>query len=103
MSNLNNKKPSQQANRTTSFNNKPKTTAKDIATAFNQQFTNITKHETKKEHRKIDRITHKMTIDPTFSITTTQVQEAIKSSKTNRSTGPDNINIQCFSKTSWTT
>ena len=74
MSNLNNKKPSQQANRTISFNNKPKTTAKDIATAFNQQFTNITKHETKKEYRKIDRITHKMTIDPTFSITTTQVQ-----------------------------
>src|SRR2546426_2843059 len=94
MSNLNNKKPSQQANRTISFNNKPKTTAKDIATAFNQQFTSITKHETKKEYRKIDRITHKMTIDPTFSITTTQVQEAIKSSKANKSTGPDNINIQ---------
>src|SRR2546426_1681918 len=35
-----------------------------------------------------------MTIDPTFSITTTHVQEVIKSSKTNRSTGPDNINIQ---------
>src|SRR5207244_7765371 len=35
-----------------------------------------------------------MTIDPTFSITTTQVQEAIKSSKTNKSTGPGNINIQ---------
>src|SRR5437870_523581 len=35
-----------------------------------------------------------MTIDPAFSITTTQVQESIKSSKTNKSTGPDNINIQ---------
>src|SRR5207244_9742753 len=95
MSNLNNKKPSQQANRTISFNNKPQSTTKDIATAFNQQFTNITKHETKKEYKKIDRITHKkMTFDPTFSITTTQVQEAIKSSKTNTSTGPVNINIQ---------
>ena len=52
MSNLNNKKPSQQANRTKSFNNKPKTTAKDIATAFNQQFTNITNKERIQKNRQ---------------------------------------------------
>src|SRR5437870_11047802 len=48
MSNLNNKKPLQLANRTISFNNKPKPTAKDMATAFNQQFTNITNMKQRK-------------------------------------------------------
>ena len=94
LNNLSNKKPTQQTNRTITFKNSEKTTAKEISESFNHQFTNITKHETKKYYRKIDKKTNNLAKNQNYRITTIQVKEAIKSSKTNNSTGPDNINIQ---------
>ena len=52
------------------------------------------KHTTNKNYRKTDKKTKNLTSDQNYCITTIQVIEAIKSSKTNNSTGPDNINIQ---------
>ena len=78
LNNLANKKPTQQANRTITFKNSEKITAKEISESFNHQFTNITKHETNKSYRKIDKKTNNLTNDQNYRITTIQVQEAIK-------------------------
>jgi reverse transcriptase-like protein/retrotransposon-encoded endonuclease len=94
LNNLSNKKPTQQTNRTITFKNSVKIEDKEISESFNHQFTNITKHESSKSYRKIDKKTRKLTNDKNYRITEIQVKEAIKSSKTNNSTGPDNINIQ---------
>jgi hypothetical protein len=83
-----------ETNRTITFNNKTKTTAKQIATSFNQQFTNPSKYTTHKENRKINRQVNKLPLDSLFFFTEEQVQRSIKTSKNNNSTGPDNINIQ---------
>ena len=69
LNNLSNKKPSQQANRTIKFKNSEKITAKDISEGFNHQFTNITKHTTKKIYRKIDKKTKSLTNDQNYRIT----------------------------------
>ena len=94
LNNLSNKNPTQQLNRTIKFKNSNRIKAKEISESFNHQFTNITKHATNKSYRKIDKKTKNLPNDQSYYITTTQVKEAIKSSKTNNSTGPDNINIQ---------
>src|SRR4029077_6188649 len=94
LNNLLNKKPTQPTNRTITFKNSVKIEDKEISESFNHQFTNITKHVTHKSYRKIDKKTRKLTNDKNYHITEIQVKEAIKSSKTNNSTGPDNINIQ---------
>ncbi|MGK2940486.1 MAG: reverse transcriptase domain-containing protein [Immundisolibacter sp.] len=91
--NLANKKTSAQPNRAITFNNKIHTTPKQIAKAFNKQFINVTKHTTKPQNRKIDKKTKSLKHDH-IEITTEQVKEAIKTSKNNNSTGPDNINIK---------
>jgi len=61
---------------------------------FNQQYTNVTKHSTHKENRKITKTVHKLSLDPNFKFSTEQTRKAITSSKNNTSTGPDNIKIQ---------
>jgi hypothetical protein len=91
--NLENKKPPQQLNRTIQFNNKTETTAQEIATAFNKQFTNVIKHTSKKNNRKIDNHTKKLESTHT-DITMEQTKAAIQKSKNNNSTGPDDINIK---------
>ena len=93
LSNLANKKPPQQPNRSISFNNKTYSTSKDISTQFNKQFTNATKHTTDKQNRIIDRATHKLETDTNLEITETEVKKAITLSENNKSTGPDNICI----------
>src|SRR4029077_8820399 len=90
LNNLSNKKPTQQVNRTITFKNSQKITPKEISESFNHQFTNITKHKTNKSYRKTDKKTSKLTNDPNYRITTIQIKEAIKSSKTNNSTGRAN-------------
>ena len=90
---LSNKQPVQQPNRTITFGNKLKTTAKQIATSFNKQFINNTTHKTDKNNRKIDRRTSKLQSEH-IDITSEQVRQAIMASKNNNSTGPDNINIK---------
>ena len=60
---------------------------------FNIQFTNIVKHATYKINRSIDR--EKQNINGhNITLTTTQVQEAIKQRKNNNSQGPNKLNIR---------
>ena len=90
---LSNKKPTPTTNQTITFNNKIATTNKQKANSFNKQFTNITKHKTDITYRKIRRHISNLPTTPQL-ITTQQTTDAIKTAKNNKSTGPDNINIQ---------
>ena len=87
LSGLSNKKTKQQKNTSIQFNNKTATTNKDIAQGFTHQFTNTTTHKTEIENRQTMRAIHKLQ-------TTEQTKLAIKNAATNKSTGPDGINIQ---------
>ena len=62
------------------------------ASAFNKQFINTVKHETKTSNRKIDKHTKALPVTP-IHITSVQVSEAISKSSNNNSMGPDHINI----------
>ena len=93
ISKLSNKKNYAQVNRSITFNNKEKITSKEKAEAFNKQFTNTTKHQTDKQNRIIDRNIRKLT-PQNIHLTKRQIKAAIKNSKNNNSTGPDNIKIK---------
>ena len=69
------------------------TTPKHIANCFTKQFTNTVKHATHKTNRHINRATHNIQ-GYNITLTTSQVQEAIKQSKNNNSQGPDKLNIR---------
>ena len=60
---------------------------------FHKQFTNTVKHATHKTNRHINRATHNIQ-GYNITLTTSQVQEAIKQSKNNNSQGPDKLNIR---------
>ena len=60
---------------------------------FTKQFTNTVKHATHKTNRHINRATHNIQ-GYNITLTTSQVQEAIKQSKNNNSQGPDKLNIR---------
>ena len=60
---------------------------------FTRQFTNTIKHATHKTNRHINRATHNIQ-GYNITLTTSQVQEAIKQSKNNNSQGPDKLNIR---------
>ena len=64
-----------------------------IANAFNKQLTNTDKHKTHKTNRHIDRKTLKLQTT-NITLTTTQVQAAIKQSRNNNSTWPDKVYIR---------
>ena len=87
---LSNRAPPPTLNTSITFSNKPTTTPIHIANCFTKQFTNTAKHATNKINRYINRATRKHNI----TLTTTQVQEAIKQSKNNNSHTPDNLNIR---------
>ena len=91
---LSGKKQANSPNRTLTFNNKQLTTPKSIATAFNHQFTHATTYSTSSSNRKISKQIKNLAPPPTDLLTTTQVNKAIETSVTNKSTGPDGINIQ---------
>ena len=74
------------------FSNKTATTPKHIANCFTKQFTNPVKHATNKTIY-INRETQQIQ-GHNITLTTTQVQEAIKQSKNNNSHGPDKLNIR---------
>ena len=86
------------------FNNKITTTPKHIANCFTKQFTNTVRHTIHKTKRCINIITH--TIQGyNITLTTTQVQEAIKQSKNYNSQGPNKLTKHQAPKThrlSWT-
>src|SRR6476619_1841822 len=75
------------------FNNKPARTHIQKATAFNKQFVNTVKHATKRTHRKVDKQTKKLHCE-LILISNHQTTQAIKATKNNNSTGPDNVNIR---------
>ena len=60
---------------------------------FTKQFTNTVKHATHKTNRHINRATHNIQ-GYNITLTTSQVQKAIKQSKNNNSQGPDKLNIR---------
>ena len=60
---------------------------------FHQQFTNTVRHATHKTNRHINRATHNIQ-GYNITLTTAQVQEAIKQSKNNNSQGSDKLNIR---------
>ena len=60
---------------------------------FTKQFTNTVKHATDKTNRSIDRATQNIQ-GYNITLTTSQVQEAIKQSKNNNSQVPDKLNIR---------
>ena len=80
-------------NTSITFNNKIATTPIHIANCFTKQFTNTVKHATHKTNRHINRATHNIQ-GYNITLTTTQVQEAIKQSKNNNSQGPDKLYIR---------
>ena len=90
---LSNKKPADQPNQSINFNNKTAINSKDKAKNFNSQFINTTKHTTSRRNRKINRAIAKLR-GTDFVINTEMITSAIKGSKNNNSTGPDNINIR---------
>ena len=90
---LNNKKNTHTNNITIDFNNKTATTHKEIATAFTKQFTNLSTPQQSPTSRRVIRKIHKLETTP-ITLTTADITKAIHDSKTNNSTGPDNINIQ---------
>ena len=90
---LSNRAPPPILNTSITFSNKIATTPKHIANCFTKQFTNTVKHVTHKTNRSINRATHKIQ-GYKITLTTTQVQEAIKQSKNNNSKGPDKLNIR---------
>jgi len=82
------------SNRTITFKNKTLTTNKSIANAFNHQFTHIIPHKTQHVNRSIDRHIKHLKPDTDFTLSEQEITTAIANSNTNKSTGPDNINIQ---------
>ena len=90
---LSNKKPTSNPNTSISFGNKTATNDKEKAASFNKQFANTIKHETNPNNRVIDRQTRNLQSEQ-IDLTEQQIITAIKNSKTNNSTGPDDINIR---------
>ena len=90
---LSNRAPPHTLNTSITFNNKIATTPTHIANCFTKQFTNTIKHATHKTNRHINRATHNIQ-GYNITLTTSQVQEAIKQSKNSHSQGPDKLNIR---------
>ena len=80
-------------NNSITFNNIITNTPKHIANCFTKYFTNTVKHATHKTNRSIYRETQTMQ-GYSLTLTSSQVQEAIKQRKNNNSQGPDKLNIR---------
>ena len=90
---LSNRAPPHTLNTSITFSNTTATTPKHIANCFTKQFTNTVKHAPNKTNKYIHRATQKIQ-GHNITLTTTQVQEAIRQSKNNNSHGPDKLNIR---------
>ena len=84
---LSNGAPTTTLNNSTTFNNKHTQTFYEL---FHQT---IHKHATHKTNRSIDRATQNIQ-GYNITLTTSQVQDALKQSKNNNSQGPDKLNIR---------
>ena len=90
---LSNRAPPHILNTSITLNNKTATTPTHIANCFTELFTNTVKHATNKTNKYITRATQKIQ-GHNITLTTTQVQEAIKQTKNNHSHGPGKLNIR---------
>ena len=90
---LSNNAPPTTLNTTTTFNNKITTTPTLVANCFNQTIHKHCQTRNTQTNRYIDRATQNIQ-GYNITLTTTQVQEAIKQSKINKSQGPDKLNIR---------
>ena len=88
MHGLSNRAPPHTLNTSITFNNKIATTPKHIVNCFPKQFANTVKHAT---NRHINNATHNIQ-GYNITLTTSQVQEAIKQSKNNNSQGAYKLN-----------
>ena len=75
------------------FNNKIVNTPKPIANCYTKQFTHTVRHATHKTNISIDRATQNIQ-GYNITLTTSQVQEAIKQIKNNNSQVSDKLNIR---------
>ena len=90
---ISNRAPPTTLNNSITNNNKITNTPKPIVNCFTKQFTNTVKHATHKINRSIDWAIQNIQ-GYNITLTTSQVQEAIKQSKNNNSQGPDKLNIR---------
>ena len=90
---LSNRAPPHTLNTSITLNNKIANTPTHIANCFTKQFKNTVKHATHKTNRHINRATHNIQ-GYNITLTTSQVQGAVKQSKNNNSQGPDKLNIR---------
>ena len=90
---LSNRAPPPTLNTSITFSKQIATTPRHIAKCFTKQFTNTVKHATHKTNTYTNRSTHKIQ-GYTITLTTTQVQEAMKQSNNNNSQVPDTLNIR---------
>ena len=86
-------KPTTTTNTTITHNNKTAHTDKQKANTLNKYFKSTTKHSSKPTHRITNKLTKSLTSTP-ITITESDTILAIKQSKNNNFSGPDNINIK---------
>jgi hypothetical protein len=90
---LSNKKPPPITNNTIQFLNHTAITHKQKADQFTKQFTNTVKHATRQTYRRLIRKINQIETTP-MTITIDQTIAAIKATKNNNSTGPDDVSIR---------
>ena len=90
---LNPKNPTTPSNTTITHNNKTAHTDTQKANTLNKYFKSTTKHSSNPTHRITNKLTESLTSTP-ITITESDTILAIKQSKNNNSSGPDNINIK---------
>ena len=81
------------SNSAITFLGKPTFDTRDIAAAFNKQFTTIRQHTSKKSTRLVKRRILKLPLTSPLVFTPEEVSNAIKISKASRALGPDNISM----------
>ena len=92
---LNHKKPTTTTNTTITPNNKTAHTDTQKVNTLNKYFKSTTKHSSNPTHRIINELTKSLKSTP-IKITETETIHALKQSKNNNSSRPDNINSKHF-------
>ena len=73
------------------FKGKYLSSAKDIANAFNKQYTSVIRHTSSKDSRKITKAVKRNNLSEATSHTVEQTEAAIKKSKASKAIGPDGL------------
>ena len=86
-----NGQPPMKSNQGIRFKNKYLTSAKDLANAFNIQYTSIVRHKSNKETRRISKQAKKFSLETPPVFSDLETLKAIKRSKASKAVGPDGI------------